>query len=136
VPTDNLAPSALMKLRAERLRMPLWYCRGPSFSPRSVNRVGRNIALGVRRRHVPNAVRQRRLQKERRGRRRSSRQGQHSAAVSDGFDGFANRSLCRCLVEAEFHPVAPHAVQYRGEFARDSHERLSRPNSFGQGAAP
>jgi hypothetical protein len=37
VPTDNLAPSALMKLRAERLRMPLWYCRGPSFSPRSVD---------------------------------------------------------------------------------------------------
>ena len=29
----------------------------PSFSSRSIKRFGRNIALGVRRRHVPNAVR-------------------------------------------------------------------------------
>ena len=78
---DNIGPSALVnpaRLLSDSgcyLVLP-----GPSFSSRSVNGFGRNIALGVRRRYVPNAVRQRQLQKERRGRRHSSRQAQQSAA--------------------------------------------------------
>ena len=40
------------------------------------------------------------------------------------------------MFEPELHPVAPHALEYHGELARDSDERLSCPNPLGQGAAP
>jgi hypothetical protein len=133
---DNIGPSALMN-PARVLSDSGCYLvlPGPSFSSRSVNGFGRNIALGVRRRYVPNAVRRYAAAE---GMTRSPAlvpAGTAVRRVSDGFGNFARRS-CRSLFEAELHPVTPHTVQHRGELTRDGNERLPPPNPFGQGAAP